>query len=403
MIISHKIRLDPNHKQATYFAKAAGTARFAYNWALAEWQTQYTAWKDDHTQPKPSHFSLRKQLNAIKREQFPWMLEVTKNAPQMAIIQLGAAFKNFFAGRAKYPQFKKKGKSRDSFTLTNDQFSINACRIRIPNLGLVRMRETLRFSGKILSATISRTADQWFASITVDTQDHNHLPPAENQGVVGVDLGVSALATLSTGEIVIGAKPYKALLSRLKRLSRSLSRTVKGSANRAKAKAKLARLHAKIANIRQDSLHQLTTDLTRRFHTLGIEDLNVSGMVKNRHLSRAINDMGFFEFRRQLEYKAAMRGGVVVVADRFFASSKICSASGCGYKVDKLPLSVREWTCPACGASHDRDVNAAINLANYAVSSTVSACGGEGAGLGRKPKTKPAPVKQEFNSKLELG
>ncbi|SEA37929.1 putative transposase [Thiothrix caldifontis] len=405
MIISHKIRLDPNNQQATYFAKAAGTARFAYNWALAEWQTQYAAWKDDNTQPKPNQMSLRRQLNAVKREQFPWMLEVTKNAPQMAIIQLGAAFKNFFAGRAKYPQFKKKGKSRDSFTLTNDQFSLDASRIRIPNLGLVRMRETLRFSGKILSATVSRTADQWFASITVDT-DSNHLLPAENQGVVGVDLGISALATLSTGGKVAGAKPHNALLSRLQRLSRSLSRKVKGSANRHKAKQKLAKLHARIANIRQDSLHQLTTDLTRRFHTIGIEDLNVSGMVKNRHLSRAISDMGFFEFRRQLEYKAAMRGSVVVVADRFFASSKTCSAPGCGHKVDKLPLSVREWACPACGAIHDRDVNAAKNLqeyasaalSNHAVSYTVSACGGDGTGLTRKRQVKPAPMKQEFNT-----
>jgi len=402
MIISHKIRLNPNNQQATYLAQAAGTARFAYNWALAEWQTQYAAWKDDNTQPKPNQMSLRRQLNSIKREQFPWMLEVTKNAPQMAIIQLGSAFKNFFAGRAQYPQFKKKGKSRDSFTLTNDQFAIDASRIRIPNLGLVRMRETLRFSGKILSAAISRTADQWFASITVDT-DQNHLPPAENQGAVGVDLGVSALATLSTGEKVVGAKPHKALLSRLKRLSRSLSRKVKGSASRHKAKQKLARLHARIANIRQDSLHQLTTDLTRRFHTVGIEDLNVSGMVKNRHLSRAISDMGFFEFRRQLEYKADMRGSVVVVADRFFASSKTCSAPGCGHKVDKLPLSVREWTCPACGTEHDRDINAAKNLQEYAVSSTVSACGGEGSGLPRKRQAKPAPVKQEFNRKLDLG
>jgi putative transposase len=402
MIISHKIRLNPNNKQATYLSKAAGTARFAYNWALAEWQTQYAAWKDDNDLPKPSQFSLRKQLNAIKREQFPWMLEVTKNAPQMAIIQLGAAFKNFFAGRAKYPQFKKKGKSRDSFTLTNDQFAIDACRIRIPNLGSVRMRETLRFSGKILSATISRTADQWFASITVDT-DSNHLPHAENQGVVGVDLGVSALATLSTGEVVVGAKPHKALLSRLQRLSRRLSRKVKGSANRNKAKRKLAKLRARIANIRKDTLHQLTTDVTRRFALIGIEDLNVSGMVKNRHLSRAISDMGFFEFRRQLEYKAEMHGALVVVADRFFASSKTCSNPTCGHKLEKLPLSVREWTCPYCGAIHDRDVNAAINLADYAVSSTVSACGGEGAGLRRKLKTKPAPLKQEFNRKLDLG
>lgn len=398
MLISHKIRLQPNNKQAIYFAKAAGTARFAYNWALAEWQTQHAAWKDDNSLPKPSQFSLRKQLNALKREQFPWMLEVTKNAPQMAIIQLENAFKSFFAGRANYPPFKKKGKSRDSFSLTNDQFSVDAYHIRIPNLGLVRMRETLRFSGKILSATISCTADQWFVSYTVDT-DSNPLPPTENQGVVGVDLGVSALATLSTGEVVTGAKPHKALLSRLQRLSRSVSRKVKGSANRTKAKAKLAKLHVRIANIRQDTLHQLTTDLTRRFHTIGIEDLNVSGMVKNHHLSRAISDMGFFEFRRQLEYKAAMHGGVVVVADRFFASSKTCSA--CGEKIEKLPLSIRQWDCPTCGTSHDRDMNAAMNLAHYAVSYTVSACRGDGSGLGRKSKTKPAPMKQEFDGKLD--
>ncbi len=325
------------------------------------------------------------------------MLEVTKNAPQMAIIQLGAAFKNFFAGRAKYPQFKKKGKSRDSFTLTNDQFSVDGSRIRIPNLGWVRMRETLRFTGKIMSATVSRVADRWFASITVDTQDDSHLPRSENQGAVGVDLGVSALAILSTGESITGPKARKALLSRLQRLSRK----VKGSENRKKTKAKLSRLHARIGNIRNDALHQLTTDLTRRFHTIGIEDLNVRGMVKNRHLSRAVSDMGFFEFRRQLDYKAAQRGGMIVVADRWYPSSKTCSC--CGHKLETLPLAMRKWACPACGSVHDRDVNAAINLKNLAVSFTVSACGEEGAGLGRKLKTKPASVKQESSSKATYG
>lgn len=394
MIVAHKIALDPNNVQATYFAKAAGTARFAYNWALAEWQRQYEAWKQDNSLPKPSQFSLRRQLNAIKREQFPWMLEVTKNAPQMAIIQLGEAFKNFFAGRAKYPKFRKKG-VHDRFTLTNDQFDIDGCRIRIPNLGWVRMRESLRFAGKIMSATISRVADRWFVSIAVDTED----PPkrkAENQGIVGVDLGVSALATLSTGEPPIpGPKPHKALLDRLRRLSRSLSRKQKGSRNRRKAKAKLARLHARIANIRQDALHKLTTDLTRRFHTIGIEDLNVRGMVRNRHLARSIADMGFFEFRRQLEYKAAMRGGQVVIADRWFPSSKTCSA--CGSVQQDMPLSVRQWICPGCGACHDRDLNAARNLATYAVSSTVSACGEEGAGSGLATGVKPASMKQEVS------
>ncbi|QUW04022.1 transposase [Chloracidobacterium validum] len=397
MLIAHKVALDPNNVQATYLARAAGTARFAYNWALAEWQRQYETWKADNGQPKPSQAALRRQLNAIKRKQFPWMLEVTKNAPQMAIIQLGQAFQNFFAGRARYPQFRKKGVD-DRFTLTNDQFSIEDSRIRIPNLGWVRMRESLRFAGKIMSATVSRVADRWFVSITVDTKDHSHLPKAENQGAVGVDLGVAALATLSTGEVSDGPKPHKARLARLQRLSRSLSRKQKGSANRKKAKAKLARLHARIAAIRFDALHQLTTNLTRRFHTIGIEDLNVRGMAKNRHLARSIADVGFFEFRRQLEYKSAMRGGVVVVADRFYASSKTCS--DCGHKLAALPLAVREWTCPACGMRHDRDVNAAINLKNLAVSSTVSACGEEGSGSGRKTGVKPAAVKQEASRRF---
>jgi putative transposase len=165
VLIAHKIALRPNNVQATYFSRACGTARFAYNWALAEWQRQYAAWKADNSLPKPSQAALRRQLNAIKREQFPWMLEVTKNAPQMAIIQLGEAFKHFFAGRARYPVYRKKG-VHERFSLTNDQFSVEGSRIRIPNLGWVRMRESLRFTGKVMSATVSRQADSWFVSIT---------------------------------------------------------------------------------------------------------------------------------------------------------------------------------------------------------------------------------------------
>jgi putative transposase len=403
MILAHRIALDPNNQQATYLKKACGVARFAYNWALAEWKRQYEAWKADNTLPKPTEAALRRQLNAIKREQFPWMLEVTKCAQQQAIIHLGQAFQNFFAGRASYPKFRKKG-VHDRFTLTNDKFDIDGSRIRIPKLGWVRMREPLRFAGKLMSATISRVADRWFVSITVDTPDTSHLPKAESQGAVGVDLGVSALATLSTGEVIPGPKTHTTLLTRLKRLSRSLSRKQKGSANRAKARIKLAKLHARIANIRADALHKLTTDLTCRFHTICIEDLNVRGMMKNRYLARSIMDMGFFEFRRQLEYKAAMRGGVVVVADRFFASSKTCSA--CGHKLDALSLSVREWVCPDCGTIHDRDRNAAKNLLAYglailngptASSAGSNACGEESSGLGCKLKAKPASVKQEVS------
>ncbi|MHB1513667.1 MAG: RNA-guided endonuclease InsQ/TnpB family protein [Acidiferrobacter sp.] len=394
MILAHKIALDPNNAQATNCARACGVARFAFNGALAEWKRQYEAAKADSALPKPAQMLLRRQLNAIKREPFPWMLEATKNAPQMAIIQLGEAFNNFFKKRARYPTFRRKG-VHDRFTLTNDPFSVEGSRIRIPALGWVRMRETLRFSGKITSATVSRVADRWFVSIAVDTQDTSHLAQAENQGAVGVDLGVKALATLSTGEGVHGPKALAMLLARLRRTSRSLSRKVKGSSNRHQAKAKLAKLHARIACVRQDGLHKLSADLTRRFSTIVLEDLNVRGMVRNRHLARAISDMGFAELRRQVEYKAAMRGGEVILVDRFYPSSKTCS--GCGHVLDVLPLSVREWTCPACGAAHDRDHDAAVNLKNLAASSAVSACGEEGSGARRKARVKPASTKQEVS------
>ena len=312
MILAHKIELYPNNTQRTYFAKACGTARFAYNWALNQWQTQYQAHQENPDLPKPTQGGLRKQLNAIKRAEFPWMLEVTKNAPQMAIIQLGDAFERFFKGQASYPKFKKKG-VHDSFNITNDQFALNDClnRIRIPNLGWVRLRESLRFNGKILSATISRQASKWFVSMSVEIDDYSHIRKAENQGVVGVDLGISSLATLSTGEVVTGSKPLKTLLSRLKKLSSSLSKKQKGSSNWYKAKLKLAKLHARISNIRKDTLHKLTSHLTRRFSTVGIEDLNVKGMLSNGKLARHIADMGFYEFKRQLEYKAQMRGNRV--------------------------------------------------------------------------------------------
>lgn len=396
MLLGHKIRLAPNKVQATYFAKAAGVARFAYNWALLRWQEQYQENLADPSQPKPNEAALRRQLNAIKREQYPWMLEVTKSAPQMAIIQLGQAFDNFFAHRTGFPRLRRKG-TDDRFTIANDLFCIENRRIRIPKLGWVRMRETLRFTGRIVSATISCVAGNWYAGITVDMPDEPPLPPAENQGAVGVDLGVTTLATLSNGEVFIGPKALLSSRKKLRRLERVLSRKVKGSRNRAKAKLKLAKLHARIANLRRESLHQLTTDLTRSFHTIGIEDLNVKGMLRNHRMASVIADMGFHELRRQLEYKAAWRGGRVVVADCWFPSSKLRSC--CGHRLKALALGVRQWRCPGCSTLHDRDVNAAINLEKLAVSSTVSACGGEGAGLACKRRTKPAPVKQEFNSR----
>jgi len=355
MFVAHRIRLAPNNTQATYLARAAGTARFAYNWALREWQKQYASCKIDSTLPKPSEMALRRRLNSIKREQFPWMLAVTKNAPQMAIMQLG----------------------------------------------WVRMCETLRFAGRIVSASLRRVAGHWYASIIVDAFELP-LPTVDNQGAVGVDLGITALATLSTGETFQGPRALRSLLARLRQLSRAVSRKVNGSSNRAKAKLKLAKLYERIANIRCNSLHQLSNSITRRFHTIGIEDLNVKGMLANRHLARAIADMGFYKLRRQLEYKAAWRGGQVILVDRWYPSSKLCS--GCGYRLGALGLHVRRWTCPRCGASNDRDVNAAINLRNMAVSSAASACGVEGASpAARERRATPAPAKQESNCKVSYG
>ena len=377
--MAHRIALSLNAAQDNYFRRAAGTARFAYNWALERWNRRYAEHLADPTLPRPSYMSVRKELNAVKRTEYPWMMQVTKCAPDEAVRNLGDAFQNWFNSisgkrkgpKVKAPQVKKKGR-HDKFKLTSGTFTVEDQRIRVPKLGWVRMREPLRFTGKLISATFSKTADRWFVSITVDTEDGPRRP-AENQGVAGVDLGISNLLTLSTGEVIPGRKPQKGLLPRLRRLARSLSRKTPKSNNRKKAKAKLARVNARIANIRQDEMHKLTTDLSRRFHTLVIEDLNVKGMVKNRHLSRALSDMAFGEFRRQLTYKVAMRGGQLIVADRWYPSSKLCSS--CGHQLAALPLSARNWTCPVCGVHHDRDVNAAINLEKLAAGAVVTAYG----------------------------
>ena len=386
LILAHKIALDPNEAQRNYFARAAGTARFAWNWALAEWQRQYKAGE------KPNEAALRRQLNAMKREQFPWMLEVSKTALQQAIRNLGAAFKRFFNHTAKYPRFKKRG-IHDSFRADNgaDTIAFAGLRIRLPVIGWIRMREPLRFAGKLKSVTISKVADRWFASVSVEIE--HQIPARENQAAVGVDLGVSALATLSNGKKVEGPRALRLSLKRLQHLSRSLSRKVKGSANRRKAAAKLARLHKRISDIRQDALHKLTTDLCRRFSAIGIENLNVCGMLRNGRLARAIADCGFGEFRRQIEYKAAMSGCQITVADRWYPSSKICSECGC--VSDGMSLSVRQWRCGACGAEHDRDINAARNLERLAASSAAPACGAEGSGRRLAPPVKPAAMKQE--------
>jgi putative transposase len=246
------------------------------------------------------------------------------------------------------------------------------------------MREMLRFSGKIHSATVSRVADHWYVSLSVELSERPL--PCESQEGIGVDLGINRLATLSNGEMFEGPKPLRTKLRKLRRLSRRLSRKKQGSKNRDKARTKLARLHLRIRNIRHDALHKLTYYLTRNFDEIVIEDLNVAGMMRNRHLARAILDMGFYEFRRQLGYKTSLRRCRGVEVDPWFPSSKMCSR--CNAIKENLSLGERIFRCEACGSEIDRDVNAANNLARSVFDplSTVSstgfqACGEESSGL----------------------
>jgi putative transposase len=354
MIFAHKIALDLTKAQEMYCRQAAGTARFTYNWGLAHWQQQYR--NGEH----PTAANLKKQWNAIKYERYPWLKDMHRDTHAQPFTNLNMAFQKFFRHDAGYPTFKKKGQ-HDSFYIANDKMQVHGKRLRIPKLGWVRMRETLRFTGKLMSAVVSCTADRWHVSLNVQVEA---LPLCENQaGRVGVDLGVTHLATLSTREKINGPKPLKAALKKLRRLNRELARRVKFSAHWHQTKRKLGRLHAHIRAIRTDALHKLTTSLTQTYAEVVIEDLHVMGMVRNHHLARAISDMGFGTFRQMLTYKAEAYGCTVHVASRWFPSSKLCRL--CGAVNDTLALADRLFTCTACGHTEDRDIHAAKNLERY--------------------------------------
>lgn len=357
MILAHKIRLVPTREQEEYFRRACGTVRFTYNWALVAWKEAYESGK------KPSGRSLKKDFNAIRKSQFPWTYEVHRDCTAGAFDHIQSAFQNFFrtvkaGGKSGYPAFKKKGHSKDSFDIANDKLQLQERQVRIPVLGWVKMRETLRFEGKILGAVVSRSADQWHIAIQVDVGELNR--ERTGNSVVGVDLGIKASATLSTGEVVQGPKALRSHLKKLRRLSRRHSRKQKRSANRRKSALKLGRIHLRITNIRKDRLDKLSTRLVSENQAVGIEDLHVKGMVRNRSLARAISDEGWSEFRRQLEYKAPMFGTEIVVHDRWLPSSKACS--GCGHVKEKLLLGERTYSCAQCSLVIDRDHNAALNL-----------------------------------------
>ncbi|MDX1992962.1 MAG: transposase [bacterium] len=361
MIRSHRIRLNPTCEQADYFVRAAGTRRFVFNWGLAEWKRQYEAGE------KPSALALKKQFNAIKGEQFPWVYEVTKCAVEGAFMDLAAAFKNFFKGRKAgrkvgYPKFKAKKRSREGFYVANDKFDVSGQWIKLPHIGLVNMAEKLRFQGKVLSARIIRTAKYWFVSISVEMPD---LPKQVNDQAIGIDLGIHHLATLSDGSVLENQKPLRSLLRQVKSLSRSLSRKQKGSKNREKARQKLARLHYRIACIRDDLLHKATTALAEQYGFIGVESLHVKGMMHNHALAQALGDAALGKFAGFLSTKVEARGGKVQAVGRFYPSSKTCSC--CGQVKPELTLAERVFVCPACGFTLDRDHNAAINILNEAL------------------------------------
>lgn len=304
------------------------------------------------------------------KKKLEWLREVESAALQSSLRDLDTAFQNFFRGvkhgrRVGYPKFKSKRDHRKSYKSKRAGMNIRILdnkNIQLPKLGTVKCAISKQVRGRILSATVSQApSGKYFVSICCTDVEIDLLP--QTGAVVGVDLGIKALATTSGGETYENNKHLYAQDKKLRRLARHLSRKQKGSNNREKARVRLARLHERIANQRRDDIHKATTDIVRKYDVICIENLKTKGMMQNHKLARAVGDAAFFEFRREIEYKAAWYGKTVSVVDTFYPSSQLCSA--CGYRnADTKNLSVREWACPVCGKHHDRDVNAAINILN---------------------------------------
>jgi putative transposase len=362
-----RFELDPNREQRVRLAKSVGCSRFVYNWGLAESQQCY-----ELTGKRPNLGELKARLVELKKERCPWLYEVSAHIGQQALRDLDDAFERFFKGlrsdgpRAGFPRYKRKGE-RDSARLYEVRFDGDR-HIRLPLIGRVRLKETRLergFAGRILSATIRRRADRWFVSLCVE-QERSALRPkrvGRPSDVVGVDLGLKNAAVTHDGRetrIVEPSQALRASLKRLRRLNRRLARRQKGSRNHEKARRQVACLHYKISCRRQDYLHQLSSSLAKTKSVIVLEDLHVRGMQRNRHLALSVSDAGMGELRRQLSYKCAWYGSTLIIADRFYPSSKTCSRCGC--VKESLSLTERVFACTRCGLSLDRDENAARNL-----------------------------------------
>ena len=364
VIRGHKIRLLPTAKQEVYFAKAAGTARFAYNWGLSRWKEPFegkvrTNWRD-----------IRKDFNHTVKPDKPWIKEITKCAPAMAFSDLGDAMKNYFdskkgkrrGSKVGFPAFKCKGRSKDFFGIEADKVKLteDKAKVWVPNLGWVEMVEPLRFNGRIGNIRISRQAGNWYASIPVEFEQAEEF--SASNAIVGIDLGLKTSLTLADGKMYQGPRAYPRLENRLARAARVRGRKTPGSANHTKARMREARAHKRIADLRRDWIHKITNKICQTHKVIVLEDLNVKGMLKNQRLSKHLADASFRMLRETLEYKAERHGVKVLLVDRFFPSSKRCSY--CGQKKAELSLSDRMFQCEnqACGRQLDRDLNASRNL-----------------------------------------
>jgi putative transposase len=389
---AYRCRAYPDQAQQQVLARTFGCVRVVWNRTLGERHRLY------HAEGKSlSYAASDAALTAMKKDpDLAFLSEVSSVPLQQALRHQHKAFSAFFDKRARYPRFKSR-RSRQSAHYTRSAFTMRGGELR-----LAKTSAPLRFvwswpdvdvtSLNPAMVIVSREPDgRWYATFTIDTADPDLLPEAGN--AVGVDLGVKDFAVTSDGERITNPRHLERKARNLARYQRRMARCQRGSANRAKTKAKIARAHRKVRNARRDFLHRASTRLVRSAGMIVIEDLAVKNMVRNRHLARVISDCGWGEFRRQLEYKCERAGRDLIVINRWYPSSKTCSA--CGHLLAELSLSTRHWTCPSCGSRHDRDINAAKNI--LAAGLAVSACGADVSHSGSSRvrsavKQEPRPV-----------